>query len=223
MSKFRPASREPGAALVTALVLVLAVLMLGVSAARIALNAGKSARLERERHIALQAAEAALADAELDIAGGAEPASARAAALAAGSAAAFADGCGRSGDGLGLCRAAAEPAAPVWQAADLAGDVAVPYGRFTGAGMPLGGGLLPARAPRYIIERLAPPGSEAGGILYRITAIGFGSRASIRVVLQSVYRRAPAGGGPGPVALPEKRISWREIANWPELHAAATE
>jgi Tfp pilus assembly protein PilX len=223
MTRHRPTSHERGFALVTALLLMLAVLMLAVSAARIALNAGKSARLERERHIALQAAEAALADAERDIAGGAEPASARAAALAAGSAAAFAEGCGRTGDGLGLCRARAAPAPPAWQAADLAGDAAVPYGRFTGAGMPTGSGLLPARAPRYIIERLAPPGSGTAAILYRITAIGFGSHESARVVLQSVYRRAPAGGSPAPLALPEKRISWREIANWPELHAAAAE
>jgi Tfp pilus assembly protein PilX len=223
MTRYCLTPRERGVALVTALLLMLAVLVLAVSAARIALNAGKAARLERERHIALQAAEAALADAERDIAGGAEPASARAAALAAGRAAAFAQGCGRTGDGLGLCRAQPAPAPPVWQAADLAGDAAVPYGRFTGAGMPVGSGLLPARAPRYIIERLAPPASATPAILYRITAIGFGSQESTRVVLQSVYRRAAAGGGPVPVALPEKRISWREIANWPELHAAAAE
>jgi Tfp pilus assembly protein PilX len=207
--------------LVTTLLLVLAALMLAVSAARIALNAGTSARQERERHIALQAAEAALADAELDIAGGAEPASERAFALANGSAAGFAEGCGRSGDALGLCRARLAPAAPIWQAIDLAGDAAVPYGRFTGAGMAVGHGLLPARAPRYIIERLAPPSSAPATIVYRITAIGFGSRATTRVVLQSVYRRAAGSDGAAPV--PKQRVSWREIANWPELHAAANE
>jgi hypothetical protein len=35
------------------------------------------------------------------------------------------------------------------------------------------------------------------------------------VVLQSHYRRA--GGG-----LPGKRMGWREIANWPALHRAAS-
>lgn len=215
--------RERGAVLVTAMFLMLAVLMLAVSAARTALNAGKSARQERDRHIALQAAQAALADAELDIAGGAGPASARAAAFAGGSVAAFVEGCGRAGDALGLCRATPAPAAPAWQAADIAGDMAVPYGRFTGAGMPTGNGLLPARLPRYIVERLAPPRNQAAATFYRITAVGFGTRESTRVVLQSVYRKASAGGGATPLPLPAKRISWREIANWPELHAAASE
>jgi Tfp pilus assembly protein PilX len=205
--------RQRGAALATALCLMLAVLSIGVCAARTALNAEKSAQLERDRHIALLAADAALADAEWDIAGGADPASARAAALAGGSASSFAPGCGRGGANLGLCAPAAPPKSPVWQAADLAGDTAVPYGRFTGAAMPVGGGPLPARVPAYVIERL-PFG--APGTLYRITAIGFGAGASTRVVVQSWYRTPPAGE-----ALPGKRVGWREVANWPELHQAA--
>jgi Tfp pilus assembly protein PilX len=208
--------RQRGAALATALCLMLAVLSIGVCAARTALNAEKSALIERDRHIALLAADAALADAELDIAGGADPASARAAALAGGSAASFVPGCGRGGANLGLCAPAAPAKPPVWQAADLAGDSAVPYGRFTGAAMPLGGGLLPARAPGYVIERV-PFG--ATGNLYRITAIGFGTRASTRVVVQSWYRTTSAAGERG-AALPGERIGWREVANWPELHQA---
>jgi Tfp pilus assembly protein PilX len=209
--------RQRGAALATALCLMLAVLSIGVCAARTALNAEKSALIERDRHIALLAADAALADAERDIAGGADPASARAAALAGGSAASFVPGCGRGGANLGLCAPAAPAKPPVWQAADLAGESAVPYGRFTGAAMPLGGGLLPARAPGYVIERV-PLG--APGNLYRITAIGFGTRASARVVVQAWYRTPPAAGAGG-AALPGERIGWREVANWPELHQAA--
>ena len=60
---FIPYARSRGAALVTALVVLIAVLIVAVSAATAALNAEKSARNERDRHIALQAAEAALADA----------------------------------------------------------------------------------------------------------------------------------------------------------------
>jgi Tfp pilus assembly protein PilX len=206
---------ERGAALVSALCLMLCVMMIGVCAARTSLNAEKSARLERDRHIALQAAEAALADGEADIEGGADPASARAATLAAGSAAGFAGGCGRGGSGLGLCAPPAAPHdPPAWQAADLAGGAAVPYGRFTGAAMPAGAGVLTAHLPRYVIE-LVPFG--APGALYRITAIGFGTSESTRVVLQTWYRKAPAGAA-APSTLPEKRLSWREIANWPELH-----
>jgi Tfp pilus assembly protein PilX len=209
-----PRVAQGGAALVTALCLMLCVMMIGVCAARTSLNAGKSARLERDRHVALQAAEAALADAESDIAGGADPASARAALLAAGGSGsvAFVAACGRASANLGLCAPTAPPDPPAWQSVDLAGDASVPYGRFTGAAIPAGAGVLPARLPRYVIE-LVPFG--APGSLYRITAIGFGTRDSTRVVLQSYYRKAP-----GPSPLPEKRISWREIANWTELHDA---
>jgi Tfp pilus assembly protein PilX len=214
-----PPTRQRGAALATALCLMVAVLTIGVCAARTALHEEKSARLERDHAIALMAADAALADAEFDINGGANPLSARAAALAGGSPSSFVAGCGRAGANQGLCAApAAKKSPPAWQAADLAGDAAVPFGRFTGAAMPAGIGLLPARLPRYVIE-LVPFG--AAGPLYRITAIGYGTRASTRVVVQSYYRKAAAGGaGPSP-ALPAERIGWREVGNWPELHKAA--
>jgi Tfp pilus assembly protein PilX len=214
----QPCPRQHGAALATALCLMLAVMTIGVCAARTALGAEKSARLERDRHIALLAADAALADAESDIDGGANPSSTRAAVLAGGSAASFVPGCGRASANLGLCAPSSPSNPPAWQAADLAGDAAVPYGRFTGAVMPAGSGLLPARVPRYVIE-LVPFG--APGALYRITAIGFGTRASTVAVVQSYYRKAPTGGAAGTPGLPEKRIGWREVANWPELHKAA--
>jgi type IV pilus assembly protein PilX len=96
--------------------------------------------------------------------------------------------------------------------------------------------LLPARPPAYLIERIAAPGAGASlGSFYRITAIGFGSHASTQVVLQSVVRKpkpaaADGGGDQGngteatpPVDLPAGRIGWREIPNWPRLHAQATE
>jgi Tfp pilus assembly protein PilX len=251
-----------GAALLTALFLLLAVLIVGVSGARVAVNAEHAARHERDRHIAFVAAEAALADAELDIAGGSDAASVRASFFADGSALAFAAGCGAAPGGptRGLCARAAPDALPVWQQADLAGEdgVAVPYGAYTGAAMPTGSGALSARSPRYIIELLplaaAPPAPDPGHF-YRITAIGFGALAATRVVLQTVYRKpppvAPPGGGGGPsaaavpaaaaaaegagagapggegepgrappatVTLPEKRISWREVANWQGAH-----
>ena len=66
--------------------------------------------------------------------------------------------------------------------------------------LPTGGGSLPARAPRYIIElmplvRAGEDASRRAGNLYRITAIGFGARANTQVVLQSFYRKvAPAEG-----------------------------
>ena len=282
-------TRQRGAALVCSLVLMLATMLVAVSISRAVFASIASAGAERERSLAYEAAEAALRDAERDIAAGADPA--RAAQFTAAGAGGFVDGCGRAGLGRGLCGTTSPPA---WQALDLAesGNPAlVPYGYFTGASLVTGKGLLPARPPAYLIEHIAPPGAGPSlGSFYRITAIGFGSNASTRVVLQSVYRKpkpAPPGGAPPgtgdpsgdaapggtgppdgegvtgwpgsqrpatpdppagdpgaqpgngsngsngsngngnnnaatpPAQLPAGRIGWREIANWPRLHAEA--
>lgn len=251
-----PGCRQRGAALVCALLLMMAAMLVGVSVCRAVFASIASAGAERERSIAHEAAEAALRDAEQDIASdmsSAEPA--RAAQFTAAGAGGFVDGCGRTGSGRGLCLAAAPPAWQVQDLADLDNPALVPYGHFTGASLATGSGLLPARPPAYLIEKIAPPGAaEAHGAFYRITAIGFGSRGATQVVLQAVYRKpkpAPPGGpaspggsdeapgagagppdgagqpagsaAPPPVQLPAGRISWREIANWPQLHAQATE
>ena len=191
-------ANQYGAALVVALGIVIVLMLLGASAVRTALNAERSARGERDRQLALQAAEAALDDAERDIEGGSQPGSMRAAMFAPGSSEGFVQGCGtgRDNPGLGLCLRMPEPGRPAWQSAALAdadGDArAVDYGRFTGAAMPVGRGALPARLPRYIIELMpyARAGHDAGkrtGNFYRITAIGFGASDTTRVVLQVFY------------------------------------
>jgi Tfp pilus assembly protein PilX len=197
-------SRDKGAALLTALFVLLALTIIGMSAAQTALSAEKSARNERDRHLAFQAAEAGLLDAERDIEGGANPASARAALFAGGSALGFAEGCGEgpANPSLGLCAYVALPQAPGWQTVGLADAAAAttPYGRFTGAVLPVGAGALPARAPRYVIELMpfARAGEDAGqraGNLYRITAIGFGARDNTHVVLQEFYRKVAPDQG----------------------------
>ncbi|MDB5753782.1 MAG: pilus assembly protein [Massilia sp.] len=199
------ARRCDGAVLLTALFVLVAILAIGVSAAQIALSAEKSARNERDRHIAFQAAEAGLADAERDIEGGADPGSARAMLFEGGSVVGFVDGCGRDSANLGLCAHLPGAAAPAWKVAELsapdgAGSPATPYGKFTGETLPTGGGALPARPPRYLIELLplVRAGEDAGQRsdgLYRITAIGFGALPGTQVVLQSFYRKAaPAQG-----------------------------
>ena len=191
--------RQQGAVLLTALFVLLALMILGVSAARSALSSEKSARHERDRHIAFNAAEAALADAEHDIEGGNDRSSRRAAMFARGSALGFVDGCGAEEEvNAGLCLHT--PVQPAWLSADLSGNdglaaAGVAYGRFTGAQLPAGKGTLPLRAPRYLIELL--PHTQAGadaarppGNFYRITAVGFGALDATRVVLQSFYLKA---------------------------------
>ncbi|RSZ57316.1 pilus assembly protein [Massilia atriviolacea] len=200
----RQRERQHGAVLLTALFVLLALMILGVSAARSALGSEKSARHERDRQIAFAAAEAALADAEHDIEGGSDRASQRAALFARGNVFGFVDGCGGEREvNAGLCLYM--PARPAWQGADLSGKdgleaAGVAYGRFTGAQLPSGKGTLPLRAPRYLIELL--PHTQAGGDaarppgnFYRITAVGFGSLDATRVVLQAFYLKAAAEEG----------------------------
>lgn len=212
----RRRARERGLALVMTLVLMVAVMLVGVSSVRAALGDEQSARHERDRQVALRAAEAALADAERELEA-TLPTSPRFAALAG---AGFVDGCGKAGtDQHGLCTRLAPPS---WQAIDLAGadSALVEYGTYTLRTL---AGV--ARQPRYLVELL--PLTPGYGRFYRITALGYGQRASTQVVLQSLYRKVvPAGAGPPPstpplpTTLPTKRIGWREVANWPALHDA---
>ena len=203
-----PRVRRGGAILVYVLCLLVIILLLGISAAQMALQGEKAARGERDRQIAFQAAEEALVDAQNDIEG-LPGALGRSSLFAPGSAAGFAVGCG-DGGALGLCLPAAPDAPALWLSTDLDGaegsSRAVPYGQFTGAVMQTGQGFLPSRRPRYLIELLPfhPPGAQAavtGGLatesyVYRITAIGFGAQESTQVVLQSYYRKEAAGAGP---------------------------
>ena len=194
----RKISQERGLALVCALMMMLAAMVIGVAVTRGAFVLLASARNERDRDVAQAAAEAALRDAEHDIAGAAGVPPGRAAHFGPAGGHAFADDCGRAEYDRGLCRARSPPA---WQTLDLAdpGNPAlVPYGRFTGAALPVGRGTLPARLPAYVIERIAPAGASAQmGSFYRVTAIGFGTRTSTRVVVQSLVRLPPPEGGAG--------------------------
>ncbi|MTV56543.1 PilX N-terminal domain-containing pilus assembly protein, partial [Pseudoduganella buxea] len=71
MRRGLPGWRQRGATLVASLVMLVAVLLLAASAANVSMMGEKSARAERDRHIALQSAEDALMDAERDIEGAA--------------------------------------------------------------------------------------------------------------------------------------------------------
>jgi type IV pilus assembly protein PilX len=218
--RLRTVSRASGAVLATTLILMVLVLMMGIAVARRVSNGQKAARSDAGHHTAFAAAEAALADAERDIAGPNSGAPGRQSMFAAG-ASAFSPQCGRGADDLGLCLAKPSSQPPDWQAINLVqdDDVTVALGTYTGARLATGGGGLPARLPRYLIELV--PGS-ASGTLYRVTAIGFGERAANQVVLQALYHRA-AAGPPAPNELPAGRVAWRMVANWPELHKRAVQ
>lgn len=206
-------NRQRGAVLAMTLILTSLVLMLGVAAARASSHAQKTVRYERDRHLAFVAAELALADAERDIAGVGSSSPGRQ-SLFATAPLGLSEKCGAGADDLGLCRARAETQAPQWQTVDLAGDLSqtVSVGTYTGTRCAMG--LAPP--PRYLIEFVQ---AVADGKLYRVTAIGFGERDGVNEVLQSLYYQASEQGGSA--GIPPGRISWREIANWPELHRSA--
>ena len=204
--------RQTGIALITALILMLAVLMTGIASARGALQGTRGAAYERDRVLAMQMAQAALVDAEHDIEGGAAPGSARASAIVGGSADAFIGGCLGARPYSGLC---AHDADPNRQLARLAVDdgPAIAFGTFTGATLPTGAGGLSLALPRYLIE-LMPASGE--GQLYRIAARGTGSMPGAQVALQAYYRKPPDGSR-------SRRVGWREIGNWSALVAAAAD
>ncbi len=210
---------ESGATLIVTLLVLTVLAMVGLSVARISLQDEKASRNERDWEVALQAAEAALTDAELDI-----ETSPRSYLFAPGRNEGFALGCnnGHAALYLGLCLPG-EVSRPTWQIIDFpstsAETTSVPYGHFTGRTLPTGAGSLPSHVPRYIIERMPDIGSGVKAIdYYRITAIGFGAAHTTQVMLQTLYRKA--GTNSEEHAMPIGRFSWREIPNWKDLHDA---
>lgn len=195
---------QRGVSLLVSLTMLVAVLILGTSAAQLALQSERASRNDRDRQIAFQAAEAALMDAELDIENSPVPTASRSSLFSKNSALGFpADGedacqAASAGKHHGLCRRAPDGTPPAWQTVDFSDDMAssarsVPYGKFTGQNFPAGQGSLPGKLPRYIVELM--PYQQHGesvdkaGYFYRITAIGFGPRETTQVLLQTFYRK----------------------------------
>ena len=158
----------------------------------------RAARNERDRVIALHAAEFALSDAELDIENSSAPES-RSAIFSPRSTEGFSGSCGQGEGNIyqGLCSNINNYPIVPWLTTDIANSStnssSVRFGRFTGQTMPHNGGPLPAQLPRYIIELMMDntPGQSADAhYMYRVTAIGFGSGIGTQVVVQSIYRKS---------------------------------
>ncbi|CAN5394812.1 N/A [soil metagenome] len=194
---------QRGISLIVSLVMLVALVLLGISSAQIALQGEKASRNERDRQIAFQAAEAALMDAELDIEDSPDTLNSRSSMFSKESALGFpgegepACKTGASSKELGLCRRTLASATPAWQTVDFLDDSAsaasVPFGHFTGQALATGKGSLPSRLSRYVIELLVynvhGESADKPSYFYRITAIGFGTRDTTQVVLQSFYRK----------------------------------
>lgn len=207
---------QRGMSLIVVLLLLVIVSMLGAASMQIANMGEHGARNDRDIQLALQSAEAALIDAEIDLTGPNTAAGSRTNVFKAGNARFPGNGCASSGNAKGLC--ALDTKDPAWLAVDFAveetaqGKQIVSFGDFTGrsfknAQSAAGNGVQPALPPRYVIENVTelsavrsgmvtsvynsalPEGSTASGEqLYRVTAMGFGPRSTTQTVLQTIYR-----------------------------------
>jgi len=188
--------------LIIVLLILVVVTVLGIGGTQIALLGERSTRYDRDYLIATQAAEAALMDAEFDIRGPNSAAASvqRVSQFDQTNVGVFAAGCGTSGKVRGLCAPNADNVKPIWATVDFLDETAsapsVAFGTFTGRTFDAGTiGIKPERVPRYIVELIddVSPGGNASGStvakMYRITAIGFGPRKEIQVVMQIGFRK----------------------------------
>ena len=193
---------QQGVTLIIVLLILVVVTVLGIGGTQIALLGERSTRYDRDYLIATQAAEAALMDAEFDIRGPNSAAASvqRVSQFDQTNVGVFAAGCGTSGKVRGLCAPNADNVKPIWATVDFLDETAsapsVAFGTFTGRTFDAGTiGIKPERVPRYIVELIddVSPGGNASGSavakMYRITAIGFGPRKEIQVVMQIGFRK----------------------------------
>ena len=193
---------ERGASLIMVMIILTIVSILGIAGIQISMMSERGARNDRDQQIAWQSAEAALMDAEIDMFG--PGASTRRASTFAPQTnlSAFIDGCGTSGNSVGLCTIIST-GKPAWltvpfNATDSTAAT-TEFGAFTGRSFAAGGiGIQPSKKPRYVIEAIPDQfgaGSTSRNLsspevkyLYRVTSMGFGPRDDIQAVLQMIYR-----------------------------------
>ncbi len=221
VSRKLPAAQQ-GVALIIVLGMLSVVFVIATISIRLTLLAERSARNDRDRQIAYQAAEAALSDAELDIMGPNSAANKRC-SMSAKDYQLFVDDCGTSTTekNRGLCSSNAPSALykPLYTTInfDEASDTNrryVLFGEFTGRTGNLksdADGGLSAKAPRYIIE-LVPnylPYVKATSITtgtssintataeaaFLVTSVGYGVSDNTRVVLQALIFKPLATPG----------------------------
>jgi type IV pilus assembly protein PilX len=197
-----PACRQQGLALFMVLVFLTILTMLALTAIQGAALGERMARNQSDRTLAMQAAEAALRDAELDL----RTLRADGSICRPGSV-----GCRSIEDYApwengyafqptcpsGLCDGAVTQALPtkIWEPGSALWRNAVTYGTYTKpAGQATRTFPAVARQPQYLIEKfLMQDGAEIGtsAFYFRITARGYGGSSDTAVTLQSIYRPSP--------------------------------
>ena len=176
--------RQRGLSLVTALLFMVATLILGVSVMSINVMQERMIGNTKDRDLAMQAAEAGLRDAELFL---------RLSATGGGTMLTFADDCAG-----GLCTPPSQRAGgiypsplPVHKVPGFSWNVARRYGQGIADARDYPG---VARQPQYVIEKVGTLAACVGcgtedplRVAYRITARGYGAREDTVVMLQSIY------------------------------------
>ena len=206
ISPLAKSNTQQGASLIMVLIILTIVSLLGVAGIQVSMLSERGARNDRDKLLAWQSAEAGLADAELDIFTPQSPAvsvSSRGTYFSPSTnLPAFVDGCGSTGNSIGLCTLVAANK-PAWLKVDFgatgSGAQTTEYGFYTGLTFAAGiVGVQPFQKPRYIIEPIPDQfgagsasrdlGSSDTKFVYRVTAMGFGPRADIQAVVQMLYR-----------------------------------
>jgi type IV pilus assembly protein PilX len=195
-----PAPRnQRGAVLIIALLFLVILTILGVTAMTATTFEERMAGNTRDIGVAFQAAEAALRDARRDINGIVIPPS-TAARNPSMHPSQFGDGSGTNNGtctNTGLCRphnytASANAILPGVLSVNMQAAPSVAYGTYTGAPALVG----VSAQPRYIIEIFCLPrhddtiGGQAYCNFYRITARGYGGNPNTQITLQEIFLRS---------------------------------
>ena len=186
--------RQRGMSLIVVMIMLSATFFIAAFGARMTLLAEKSARNDRDRQIAFQAAEAALGDAELDIMGPNSATNSRVCDVHSRKIELFTEGCGNDDFSRGLCSTNTSIDTPLYKAINFEDTSSsrryVTLGDFTGrsAGFSTGNSALPVKLPRYIIETIpfTIPGSLPNAKAFLVTGLGYGLSQQTQVMLQSV-------------------------------------
>ena len=199
-SKFRrERTSESGASLVVTLLMIVVVASLAAASARFALSGERSTRADRDRELALQAAETALIDGQNDILS--KPGVNRGTDFC-GISTFPTTGCSASTADRGKCSRSPAGTIPSWLSVDWAAE-GVPVGTFTGGAFypteVANKSWLPATAPRYVIEPMRDDlqdtadsfAKKGDRYLFLVTAVGYATRSDVKVVLQSTVRKPP--------------------------------
>ncbi len=205
---------QKGMALIVVLGMMSVIFVVAAISVRLTLLAERSARNDRDRQIAFQAAESALGDAELDIMGPNTAANKRCSVRSKHLEGLFEPGCGKdtTNKTRGLCDLNANSLNPLYttinfdETSDTDRKFTL-FGEFTGRTnnfKAVADGGLSAKTPRYIIEvvKHVPPIRVNGkveaapeGQAFLVTAVGYGPSVNTKVVLQTMIFKPLATPG----------------------------